>query len=90
MKSDTRQRLYIMRRAFYTILQNGRCPCGGDLAGPLELDHDHACCAVDRADRACGLCDRAIMHAGCNAAISRVRDNPKRLRGLADYLERAS
>jgi Recombination endonuclease VII len=86
-RTDERQRSYIVRRAALIVAQRGLCPCGGYLSGEIHIDHDHVCCPVDRADRACGYCDRAAMHAGCNGAISRVGENAVRLRALADYLE---
>lgn len=85
---DERQRAYVVRRARLIVEQDGRCPCGSDLLGEVEIDHDHSCCTVDRADRACGKCDRAAMHPGCNAAISRVGENAVRLMALGFYLER--
>jgi hypothetical protein len=85
---DTRQREYVLRKARLIVAQDGKCPCGGDLLSEIQIDHDHACCPVDRADRACGNCDRAAMHPGCNRAIAGVAENPVRLMSLGFYLER--
>jgi len=68
--------------------QGGRCANAGCLA-PLtfreaEVDHDHACCA---GSYSCGLCVRAFLCCNCNSVLGHVKDDPRRLRGLADYLE---
>lgn len=84
---DTRQRNYMVRRARLIVEQHGLCPCGHDLLGEVFIDHDHNCCPTDRADRACGKCDRSAMHPACNTVIGRVKDNALRLRNLATYLE---
>lgn len=90
MKTDTRGQIYVVRKAMLLLRQDGLCPCGGVLDGEVQIDHNHACCPQDRADRTCGLCDRAAVHPGCNTAISRVAESPERLRALADYLERVA
>lgn len=79
---------------YYRILdsQLGLCANPGCFNAPIEgqerfhVDHDHACCP---GDRSCGRCIRGILCPGCNKALGCARDDVKRLRGLADYLESA-
>lgn len=85
MKTDSRQQQYVMRRAILVARQGALCPCGGILSTSVVIDHDHSCCPTDRADRTCGDCDRAAMHASCNTAIGAVRDSAERLLALANY-----
>ena len=60
--------------------QQGRCAvCGGEPGDGkrLHVDHNHESGAVR--DLLCGPCNHALGHA---------KDDPARLRALADYLER--
>ncbi|AAN12841.1 endonuclease VII [Mycobacterium phage Omega] len=72
-------------------VQGGKCANPGCDARPKEgarrfpVDHDHACCP-DRAV-SCGKCVRAILCPPCNTTLGQMRDSPKRLRGLADFVE---
>lgn len=50
----------------------------------LDVDHDHNCCP---GPKSCGRCVRGFLCNGCNTAIGRANDDPKRLRAAADYLE---
>lgn len=50
----------------------------------LHVDHDHACCP---GGTSCGKCLRGLLCRECNLALGLINDDPKRLRGLADYLE---
>jgi len=69
-------------------IQGGRCGGCGVLPGPrakrLAVDHDHTCCP---GPTSCGKCVRGLLCHGCNDDLARVRDDPAKLRGLADYLE---
>ncbi len=79
------------------VKQNGRCAaCGktpdvgtrGTFAGTgLVIDHDHACCPWQPRERICGKCIRGLICPGCNVALGMVREDPARLRALADYVE---
>jgi hypothetical protein len=51
----------------------------GRKTGHWCTDHDHTTGIV-----------RGILCNGCNAALGHVKDDPKRLRALADYLERGT
>jgi hypothetical protein len=53
--------------------------------GRFQVDHDHYCCP---SVKTCGKCIRGLLCSGCNTALGYVCDDVKRLRGLADYLER--
>jgi hypothetical protein len=48
------------------------------------VDHDHACCS---GDVTCGKCVRGIICSFCNRTLGLVRDDPDRLRRLAEYVE---
>lgn len=69
--------------------QNPSC----DEAINLHLDHDHACCPKGKFGTrrivSCGDCVRGWLCRGCNWALGNTRESPKRLRGLAEYIERA-
>jgi hypothetical protein len=57
----------------------------------LHMDHDHACCGPDggknRTRNACGNCNRGWLCRYCNIALGAAKDDPRRLRALAEYLE---
>lgn len=60
--------------------QQGRCAVCGSEPGEgkrLHVDHDHGSGAIR--DLLCGPCNHALGHA---------KDDPAKLRALADYLER--
>lgn len=59
--------------------------CGG--TQKLVVDHDHNCCPEKGS---CGQCVRGILCSGCNTALGLVKDDPARLRRLAEYLERSA
>ena len=71
--------------------QDGKCYLCGDelhpeLARAVHLDHDHRCCPKARS---CEKCRRGLACADCNRLIGCAKDDPKRLRRIADNLERA-
>ena len=49
------------------------------------VDHNHACCP---GHVGCSKCVRGLLCRGCNSAIGFAKDDPIRLRALADYLEK--
>jgi hypothetical protein len=58
--------------------QGGRCAvCGEESERRLHVDHNHQTGAV-----------RDLLCEWCNHAIGKARDDPARLRAMADYLER--
>ena len=72
--------------------QNGKCYlCGDPLdrekSRAIHLDHDHRCCSYARS---CERCRRGLACDGCNRLIGLARDDPNRLRLIADNLERAN
>ena len=83
------QRFGITREEFDALFDaQGRvCDiCGtGDPGGIYWcVDHDHACCPGS--DKTCGKCIRGILCARCNHALGNVRDNPKTLARMIEYL----
>lgn len=72
------------------LLNQGGCCylCGDllDLAQPrkVHVDHDHACCP---GTKTCGKCIRGIACDPCNRGVGYFRDDPQRMRRVADALE---
>jgi hypothetical protein len=69
------------------LAQQGGCgACGSTTHNGhnWHVDHDHACCP---GAKSCGECVRGILCALCNLAIGYAKDDPERLRNMADYLE---
>jgi hypothetical protein len=79
-------RLVRRRRALW-VAQDGRCAlCHEAVAfDEAALDHDHACCPIKTA-RACGECDRAVLHRACNSMLGFAADDPKLLAFGIAYL----
>ena len=50
-----------------------------------HIDHDHSCCPTRR--RTCGKCVRGILCRWCNMSLGNAKDDPARLRALANYVE---
>lgn len=76
-------------RAALWAAQDGRCYlCGEELAAEkAHIDHDHSCCGPNRS---CPVCRRGLACEQCNRAIGLARDDPARLRRMADALEAAN
>lgn len=75
------RRFYGMTMEEYTArleAQGGRCAiCRAKSAQRLHVDHSHQTGAI-----------RDLLCEWCNHAIGKARDDPARLRAMADYLER--
>lgn len=72
--------------------QDGRCYlCTDELDSEdtrrVHADHDHSCCPPTRS---CAKCRRGLACNACNVAIGYARDDPDRLRRIADNLEVAN
>jgi hypothetical protein len=65
-------------RAALLAGQNGACPICGATGEELVLDHSHASGRI-----------RGLLCARCNISLAWFRDDPKMLRGAANYLEAA-
>lgn len=70
------------------LIAGGVCDACGVAGDSMHIHHDHSCC--DRAGRSCGGCVTAYLCSGCNTAAGMAKDDPDRLRKLADVLERGS
>lgn len=67
--------------------QGGLCYlCGNEMTDDAVIDHDHSCCPPNRS---CQTCRRGLAHPGCNSAIGFAKDDPDRLRNMADALQAA-
>ena len=64
--------------------QGGKCVCGGGSGKRFAVDHDHKCCP---GPKSCGACVRGLLCQRCNSTLASYRDDPAKLRALADYLE---
>jgi hypothetical protein len=53
----------------------------------IHVDHDHVCCS---SNRSCGTCIRGLACEGCNTGVGCFRDDPERMRRVADNLEAAN
>lgn len=72
--------------------QSGSCYlCGDELVRDsqksIHVDHDHSCCPNERS---CGGCIRGLACSQCNQGIGRFKDDPERMRRVADTLEAAN
>lgn len=72
--------------------QDGKCylcsdPLRRDDPREVHLDHDHACCPLGKT---CERCRRGLACKRCNYLISQAKDDPVRLRRIADNLEKAN
>lgn len=55
----------------------------------LHLDHDHSCCPYRKNGvRSCGNCVRGWLCQSCNVSLGALQENPRRIQGLLDYLDR--
>jgi hypothetical protein len=85
------RKLYGIGAVQYAALleaQGGGCAiCGGtnESGRAMAVDHDHSCCA---GQRACGNCVRGLLCSNCNMGIGLLRDDPERLEAAAVYLRR--
>lgn len=79
-------RYRVTDEAMLEMLTNPVCANPGCTnTGKLVMDHDHSCC--EKAPT-CGECNRSWLCVPCNIALGMIQDNPLRLRGLIEYLER--
>lgn len=53
----------------------------------VHVDHDHNCCS---GQRSCGKCVRGLACQLCNQGIGQFKDDPDRMRKVADNLEKAN
>jgi hypothetical protein len=77
--------------AEFLALQNGRCYLCAEVLDTVNprgfvMDHDHSCC---RYGYSCELCRRGLACPSCNLLIGQGREDPDRLRLIANNLETA-
>lgn len=70
------------------VTQDNKCAVcraehGNNRATRLQVDHDHSCC--DRVG-SCGKCVRGLLCIKCNLALGALRDDPRLIESLLDYL----
>ena len=51
----------------------------------LSVDHDHVCCS---GPTSCGKCIRGLLCSTCNKVLGQVKDNPKTLQAMINYLQK--
>lgn len=65
--------------------QGGVCKtCGQPSTNNLDVDHDRTCCA---GRYSCGKCIRGLLCRPCNQVLGMVKDDPRILKNMLDYLE---
>lgn len=63
--------------------QGGRCATCGVPSERFHIDHDHSCCPRMKS---CGECVRGLLCFNCNTALGHVKDNPRILLAMVEYL----
>lgn len=63
------------------VCSNGSCRSDKN----VQVDHDHNCCSFAGS---CGKCVRGLLCHGCNIALGVTKEDPRRIQGLLDYLDR--
>lgn len=88
-KSDLKRKYGLTQEAYDAMIsdQNGACAICLEVPDRFCVDHDHSCC---EGEKSCGRCIRQLLCPNCNLALGNMRDDPKRLRAAADYLEKSS
>lgn len=70
----------------------GKCwNFGCENIGNLHMDHDHSCCPpgkYKRGKHSCGNCVRGMLCKDCNTTLGQMKESPRKIRGLANYLNR--
>lgn len=64
--------------------QGGRCATCGETPEKLYVDHDHMCCP---GAKTCGECVRGLLCLNCNTALGQIKDDPRILFAMIQYLE---
>ena len=91
---DMKKRFGLTPEMFEEIFnaQDRKCAaCGGTdsgmPSGAWHIDHDHNCCPQKNV-KTCGKCIRGILCRSCNLTLGNAKEDPNRLRKLAEYIER--
>jgi hypothetical protein len=83
---DTTRYTYSLSSEQLVVMLSRPCEVCG-VEDNLTIDHNHSCC---NKKSSCGKCVRGTVCQNCNRAMGQVKDSPKTLRMLADYLDRYS
>ena len=87
-KEEVFQKYSISSKIYMKLLasQGGVCvACGYPPSekGRLHIDHDQACCPVNKS---CGKCIRGLLHLECNTVEGMFKGEADRLQKLVDYM----
>ncbi len=87
--SDTCYRFSLSTEQLLDLFRDGVCSNPGcDNTANLHIDHDHRCCHnLPGRKVSCGKCVRSVLCSGCNASLGLLKENPRRIEGLLEYLE---
>lgn len=94
--NSTRWRYNLDYKTYIELRKPENYKCGNPACGStthLHLDHDHKCCdnrvksAGDKVS--CGRCIRGWLCLGCNTSLGKMRDDPRMLEGLLQYLQKS-
>jgi hypothetical protein len=61
---------------------------GGPRTEKPSVDHDHTCCPVSKARKACGKCVRGLIHIRCNTGLGAFKDDMTLLQKGINFLKR--
>lgn len=83
--SGTCKRFSLTPNRLIELFTDAKCAnpgCGA--TDNLHIDHDHSCCPQKGS---CGKCVRGLLCRDCNVSLGSLHEDPRRIRGLVDYLE---
>lgn len=83
---EARRRLKRYGITDVSVLGEPKCNACGSTES-LCVDHDHSCCG---AGKACESCVRGWLCRDCNTALGLLKDSPRRIQMLLEYINKPS